>query len=382
MATRDDEYLARARELHRRAVVIDTHCDTTQRLADPDWDFSARHDTGHVDIPRLREGGVDAAFLAVWAPGPVEPGQGIEAARRQIRRIHDAVRRHDGQLVLARSATDIRKAGTEGRIAILIAIEGGYLIEDSLDVLREYRREGAMYMTLTHLFHTSWADSSGIHEPLEPLHGGLTDFGRDVVREMNRLGMMVDVSHASDDTFWDVVDASVAPVIATHSSCRALSPHVRNLTDEMMTGVAATGGTVQINFFAGFIDPDFPPIAPDVLKRLVEGGELYTGPITDHVTPLSLLVDHFEHALELVGPDHVGVGSDFDGLPQLPAGMQDCSTLPYLTAELLRRGYTEEELTRVLGENVLRVMAACEQVGRKLEKGKYPDDPGSTPSRP
>ena len=376
MTAIDDEYLARARALHQRAVVIDTHCDTTQRLAEAKWDFSTRHETGHVDIPRLREGGVDAAFFAVWAPGPVEAGQGIEAAREQIRRIHEAARRHDGQVVPARSAGDIRRAKLDGRIAILIAIEGGYLIEDSLDVLREYHRAGAAYMTLTHGFHTSWADSSGIDEPLRPLHGGLTDFGREVVRELNHLGMMVDVSHASDDTVRDVIDVSVAPVMASHSSCRALSPHVRNLTDEMMTAVAATGGIVQINFFAGFIDPDFPPVDPDALKRWVDSGGLYTGPITDHVTPLSLLVDHFEHALGLIGPDHVGIGSDFDGLPQLPAGMEDCSRLPHLTAELLRRGHTEEELTKVLGENVLRVMAACEQAERKSEQGRYPDDPG------
>jgi membrane dipeptidase len=381
MNTIDDEYLTRARELHQRAVVIDTHCDTTQRLADAQWDPSKRHDTGHVDIPRLREGGVDAVFFAVWKRGPVEAGKGSAAAREQIQRIYETVRRHD-ELVIARSAADVRKARDNGRIALLIAIEGGYLIEDSLDTLREYHRAGARCMTLTHAFHTSWADSSGVHEALEPLHGGLTDFGRAVVREMNRLGMIVDVSHASDDTFWDVISTSVAPVVATHSSCRTVSPHLRNLTDEMMKAIAATGGTVQINFCASFVDPEFPPIPREVLERLMKSEGACTGPITDHITPLSTLADHFEHALQLIGPNHVGIGSDFDGVPQLPEGMEDCSKLPYLTAELLRRGYREGELATVLGENVLRVMDRCEAAAQKLKNEERPKEPGATPSQP
>ena len=263
----------------------------------------------------------------------------------------------------------MRKARADGRIAILIAIEGGYLIENSLDVLREFHRDGAAYLTLTHAFHTSWADSSGVHTPLGPRHGGLTDFGWEVVRELNRLGMMVDVSHASDDTIRDAIETSIAPIVATHSSCRSVSPHVRNLSDEMMMAIAATGGLVQINFCAGFIDPDFPTPDADVLKQWVDNGGLYTGPITDHVTPLGLLADHFDHAIELIGPEHVGIGSDFDGVAQLPQGIEDCSKLPHLTAELLRRGHTEEDLTKVLGENVLRVMDACKQVAHTLEQG-------------
>ena len=351
--------IERAQQLHDMAIVVDTHCDTTQRLLDPTWNIAERHDHGHVDIPRLREGGCGAVFFAVWAPGPMESGAGLAAARRQVDCIRKTVVAHADDLALARSAGEIRAANEAGKIAIVIAIEGGYLIEDSLDVLREYRRLGAAYMTLTHGFHTSWADSSGIHRPLEPEHGGLTDFGREVVREMNRIGMMVDVSHVSDATFQDVLETAEKPVIATHSCCRALSSHPRNLSDDMMRALAATGGLVQINFAAGFLDPDFPDIDTDEVEAFFAAGCRADKPLTDHVTPLSLLVDHFDHALQTIGPDHVGIGSDFDGVPALPEGMEDCGKLVNLTAALLERGYDERDLVKVLGGNVLRVMDAC-----------------------
>jgi membrane dipeptidase len=201
---------------------------------------------------------------------------------------------------------------------------------------------------------------------LPTLHGGLTDFGREVVRELNHLGMMVDVSHVSDDTFWDVMETSSAPIVASHSSCRAVSPHRRNLNDEMIQAVARSGGVVQINFHAGFVDPTFPSIDPQVIHEWWESDPADRQPLTDHITPLSVLIDHFDHAIRLVGPDHVGIGSDFDGVPALPAGMEDCSKLPNLTAALLQRGYSEEDLKKVLGENVLRVMEQCQRVSREL----------------
>lgn len=362
-----NNYLAQAKRLHDRTLVIDTHCDTTQCLKKHDWDFAARQTDGHVDIPRLREGGMDAVFFAVFEAGPVEPGAGIAAAREQIELIHQTIRRLDGTLAPARTAPDIERARHEGRIAILIAIEGGHLIEDSLDVLREYHSLGATYMTLTHAIHTNWADSGGVHGPLEPLHGGLSPFGRDVIREMNRLGVMVDVSHVSDETFWDVIGTSTAPVLATHSSCRAVCPHRRNLTDEMMKAIAASGGTVQINFAAAFLDPGFPEPDPAALKEWAASGGLCCKPVIDHVTPFSILVDHFDHALRVVGPDHVGIGSDFDGVFAVPEGMEDCSKLPNLTAALLARGYGEDDLVKVLGGNVLRVMGACQVEAVRLQ---------------
>jgi membrane dipeptidase len=359
-----NDYTEQAKNLHQKALVVDTHCDTTQRLAQPGWNITERHTHGHVDVPRLREGGVDAVFMAVFVMGPLEAGEAPERARPQISNIALAAEQNGDLLVHARCADDIRQAKKSGRIALLTAIEGGYLIDDSLDILREYHQAGAAYMTLTHSFHTTWADSSGVHRLLEPLHGGLTEFGRDVVREMNRLGMMVDVSHVSDDTFAHVLEISKAPIIATHSSCRSVSPHCRNLSDDMIRAVANSGGTVQMNFAAAFIDPNHPPLDPLAVHKWFDDGCPPDRPVTKHVTPLACLVDHFEHALNLVGSQHVGIGSDFDGIPGVPEGMEDCSKLPLLTAALLRRGFSEAELERMLGENVLRVMQACADVAQ------------------
>lgn len=359
---RDDAFLEAACRLHADSVVLDSHCDTTMRLGQPGWDFSARHTDGHVDIPRLREGGIAAVVLAIYASGPLDPGEGPKAARQQFDVIERTIASHPGELVLARTAADVRAAKTQGRIAILVGVEGGYLIDDSLDILREFHQRGAIYLTLTHSFHTSWADSSGVHADLSPLHGGLTDFGRQVICELNRLGMLVDVSHVSDQTFWDVMETSRGPVIASHSSCRAVSPHRRNLSDEMIRATAEKRGVVQINFAAAFVDPDFPSVDQAVLDYWSTRGGFAASPYARHVTPLSVLADHFDHAIKLVGADHVGIGSDFDGVGALPRGMGDCSKLPYLTAELLRRGHREEDLKKVLGLNFLRVLNECQEV--------------------
>ncbi|MFQ5462608.1 MAG: dipeptidase [Phycisphaerae bacterium] len=357
-----DDWLQRAQTLHKKTLVIDTHCDTTQRLADPNWDFAARHETGHIDLPRAREGGLSGAFFAIWASGPVEPGQGAKAAQAQMDRLIALTRTHADAVTLASTPDEILHAHKRDRFAVVPAMEGGYLIEDSIELLRSFRKQGVTYMTLTHGFHTSWADSAGIHTPLPPHHGGLTAFGRDVVREMNRMGMMVDVSHASDACVSDVLDTSSAPVMASHSSCRAVSPHPRNLPDELIQEIARRGGVVQINFAAGFIDPNYPKLDPKKLHRNMQCADLTPSPPTDHKTPLSILADHFDHAIELVGPEHVGIGSDFDGIPHLPDGLDDCSKLPRLTAALMQRGHHESDLVHILGLNALRVMRTCQQL--------------------
>jgi len=360
-------HVSEARALHRDALVIDTHCDTTQKLVTGRWRFDRRHRRGHVDIPRLREGGIDAAFFAVFAPASTAKGHNAAAARAQIARIRETVARHAAQVAPAASASDVRAAKAEGKIAVVIAIEGGHLIDESLDVLRAYRDAGAVYLTLTHATHTAWADSSGIHGDPGPRHRGLTSFGRDVVRELNRLGMIVDVSHVSDATLRDVLDTSTAPIIASHSSCRAVAPHRRNLSDEMIRAIAAAGGTVQINFCSVFIDPHHPQPDPHAVHRFLKTGRVPRGWTAGYVTPLEVLVDHFAHALQLVGPQHVGIGSDFDGVFTLPDGMQDCSMLPNLTAALMARGFGAADLKMILGENVLRVMDACRQEARRIQ---------------
>jgi membrane dipeptidase len=359
-----DGCLRRALDLHHQAVVIDTHCDTTQRLLMDGWDFSERHEFGHVDLPRLREGGVAAVFLAVYAASGADPAALAASARRQIEAIEAAARAHANDVTLARSAAQVRAAKAAGRTALLIGVEGGHLIGDSLETLEEFHRRGAIYLTLTHAAHTSWADSAGVHESPPPRHGGLTAFGREVIGQLNRLGMVVDVSHVSDATLRDALETSTAPVMASHSSCRSVSPHRRNLSDDLIRAVADRGGTVQINFAAPFIDPAFPALDPDEVERWWtewwSGGGRVQPQLPFYGTPLARLVDHFDHALQLVGPDHVGVGSDFDGVLFLPEGMEDCSKLPALTAALLQRGYSERDLAKVLGANVLRVMEACQ----------------------
>lgn len=352
------EQLERAEALHRRAVVIDTHCDTTQRLLDRHWDISKRDPFGHVDLPRLRDGAVDAIFFAVYAPAFDAPGVGVAQATAQFDAIDAMIAAQPG-VAVARDAAAVRAAKSRGQVAIVPAVEGGHLIEDSLDVLRRYRERGAAYLTLTHGFHTNWADSAGVRETLSPRHGGLTGFGKEVVRELNTLGMMVDVSHASDQTVRDVLAVSSAPVIASHSSCRAVAPHRRNLSDDLIKAIAETGGALQINFAMHFVDAAAPPIGDDVLEKWLASGGVLRDPVTDHVTSLAVLVDHFDHALQLVGPEHVGIGSDFDGVPALPDQMAHCGMLPNVTAALFARGYTEEELEPMLGANVLRVMDAC-----------------------
>ncbi len=369
----------RARRVHEAAFVIETHADTTPKF-ETDWDFAARHDEGHVDVPRLREGGFDGVFWSIWM-GPT-PGDGT-ATKRAVRRIdsvYEAARRWPEHLAVATSADDVRRASREGKIACLIGVEGGHMIEDDLAVLRTYRRLGARYMTLTHSFNTSWADSAGTDRPVPPTVGGLNELGRDVVREMNRIGLMVDVSHVADSTFWDVLAVAEAPVIATHSSCRAVADHPRNLTDEMIRAIADTGGVVQINFYPGYVDPQKTAMARELLPEVeaiyarhpddpraarAERIELFArhdpGP-----TPASVVVDHIEHVIELVGADHVGLGADWDGVPDMPVGLEDCSKLEYVTRELLRRGHSESDVEKVLGGNVLRVLDDVDAAARRL----------------
>lgn len=379
-----------ARDFHFASIVVDGHSDTTPRFQDPSWSFGERHDAsdGDMDLPRIREGGLDVQFWSIYMGKREEPGSALREALERIDAVHEMAARHPDDVVVAGSVREIREAVAQGKLVSLMGIEGGHIIERSLPALRDFYRLGVRYMTLTHSFNTSWADSSGTGEPLAPLHGGLTDFGREVVREMNRIGMLVDVSHVSDQTFFDALEVSRAPVIASHSSTRAIADHPRNMTDEMLRALARNGGVVMINFYPVYIDEDaqaqgrkyFEEHGP-ALAALMEKSEgdpvrrraLMKEHFSQYPAPrcsLDVLLDHFDHAIAVAGPDHVGIGADWDGVPSMPIGMDDVSHLPELTEGLLARGHSRETVRKVLGENLLRVLEEAERVAAELSANR------------
>lgn len=352
----------KARRIHAEAYVIDTHSDTTPKFEDPRWDFSQRHRDGHMDIPRLREGGFDGQFFSIYMPRTPGDGRAIKRALRRIDSVYKMAERYPEDFVVATTAEEIRKASAQGKMAALMGIEGGHIIEGELSALRMYYRLGARYMTLTHSFNTRWADSAGTGEPIRPDHNGLTEFGRRVVSEMNRLGMMVDISHVSDATFWDALEVSKAPLLASHSSVRALVDHPRNMSDKMIKAMAAKGGVIQINFYPGYVDPELAAWSRNAERRIVSERRWARREAIMAKSPASRVVDHIEHVIELAGADHVGMGSDWDGVPNMPRGLDECSDVIYITEELLRRGHGEEAIKKVLGGNMLRLMEDVEAV--------------------
>jgi membrane dipeptidase len=375
---------ARVARLLDRAVVIDLHDDTTQMIVDEGYNLAEKHSYGQVDVPRMRLGHVSGLFLSIWTDSDLYTP--VEAIRRALDQI-DAVRRetgrHPADLQLATTADEILAARKAGRIAILMGVEGGQMIDSDLAILRTYFDLGARYMTLTHTNHTPWADTSS--KP--PVHNGLTDFGRQVVREMNRLGMMVDISHVSDKTFYDALAVSTAPVIASHSSARAIANAPRNMTDDMLRALAKKGGVVHINFYEGFLEPGFNDRfnalkSEQAQQDKIERGEPKFGDRSRGGAevrkinaariaklgrvPLSRLLDHFDHAIKIAGIDHVGLGSDFDGVDDmLPAGMEDIAQLPNLVAGLMERGFSDDDILKVLGGNTLRVMREVERAAKR-----------------
>jgi membrane dipeptidase len=366
----------RAHELHRSAIVIDGHNDVTTWILESGFDLGmdgadprkksvepwlllmrflapppGAELRTHTDLQRLERGGVDAQFFSIWAdPRGRGPGEYRTRAIEMIEALLGQFVRHAGRLTLAVSARDIREAAAAGKIAGLLGLEGGHAIEDDLENVENFYDLGVRYMTLTWSNTNGWADASGDVRR----HGGLSDFGREVVREMNRLGMLVDVSHVSDETFWDVIEVARAPVIASHSSARALVDVPRNLSDEMLRAIAANGGVVMVNFGGAFIDPAKAGTAKAALDIL-----LHLGPSR---VPLSRLLGQIDHVVRVAGIDHVGLGSDFDGTLFMPEGARDVAGFPNVTAGLLARGYSEDEIRKVLGENLLRVFAQAEAV--------------------
>jgi membrane dipeptidase len=378
-----DDISARARKLHFSSIVVDTHDDTTQRFLDGKFDLGPRNSAGSIDIPRMREGNLSAIFFSIWIPSKITGPEAVDRALIQIDAVREQARKHPGDLVLATTAAEIREAHKQGKIAALMGVEGGHMINSDLGVLRSFAALGVRYMTLTHSGNDEWADSSTD----KAVHNGLTDFGKDVVREMNRLGMMVDISHVSDKTFYDALEVSNAPLIASHSSCRAICDAPRNMTDQMMKDLAAKGGVVQINYHIGFLSQEFrnaekanpelnKAIGMEVSKRcgenegcqLIEGDRLTREYVEQGKFPrvdYTKVIEHIDHAVKVAGIDHVGLGSDFDGA-NMPYGMEDASKLPRITEALLQKGYSEGDVKKILGENTLRLMTDVERVSREL----------------
>jgi membrane dipeptidase len=345
---------ARSARIHKQAIVVDTHIDTTMMLGKEGWDFMVRHQPepgeNHVDLPRIREGGLDAAFFSIYMPGTVTGPEAVKRAMILIDHVRSLAEQHPNEIVLATTAAEVRAAHKAGKFAALMGMEGGHMIDDSLAVLRDYQRLGVRYLTLSHSVNTNWADSSGD----KPAHNGLTAFGKDVVRELNRLGVMVDISHVADKTFWDALETSKAPLVASHSSMRAISGHARNMTDDMVRALGAKGGVVMINYSVGFLSNE----RNEAEQKHVPEAELPR-------VSWEKIVEHIDHAVKLVGAAHVGLGSDFDGTA-VPDGMEDASKLPKITAALLAKGYSEQDVKNILGENILQLLDRVDAVGREL----------------
>lgn len=384
---RAEDISEEARRIHFSSLVFDTHTDTPQRFLFDQFDLGHRDSEGCVDIPRLREGGVGAIFFALWVPVEITGAAATQRAFDLLAATEIQIQRHSDELVMATSCEEIRIARERGKIAVLLGVEGGHAINDDLRVLKEFFARGVRYMTLTHNAPTGWADSSN-HSPL---HNGLTEFGKQVVREMNRLGMIVDISHVSDQTFFAVLEVSRAPVIASHSCCRAICNSPRNLDDSMISALAAQGGIIHVTFHDAFLSQEYADARKTLsakngaLEQEIEEkfGEnearklIAAQHFSDEQIRLGKLpqvswekiIEHVGHVDAVAGADHVGLGSDFDGA-FMPEGMEDASNFPRITEGLLRMGYSESEIRKILGENTLRVLAECQRVASILQAEK------------
>jgi membrane dipeptidase len=369
----------------RTAILIDTHDDVPSRTVSG-YDIGTPNTQAQTDLPRMR-GFLGAEFFAVFVDASYEEDH--YSARRALEMIDtvrtDIIAKHPSDFLFATTAAEIERAHRQHKIAALMGIEGGHAIEDSLRLLRDYYVLGVRYMTLTHFNTNNWADAQGdVEDPAVTHHNGLTPFGKDVVREMNRLGMMVDISHAADKTFWDAIATSTAPIIASHSSCRAVDNHTRNLTDDMLRALAKNGGTVQINFDCDYLsqryyDEKKPILAatrdqraqirniPDLAQREAAEDKL-DAEIASKITPPTLadVVAQIAHAVQVAGIDHVGIGTDFDGVSCVPSALDSYNKFPALTRALLEKGYTAQDIRKIYGGNLLRVMRAVEDRAHEL----------------
>ncbi len=360
-------------DLHRQAFVFDAHCDTAMRLVgDERVDLGDRNADGHIDLPRARDGGLDAQIFAVWVSPEVPESLATGRARGMIDALQEQARKNAGRMEIALRGADVKRIAKEGKLAAVIGIEGGHLIGEDLGALRDYYDRGVRCMTLTWMNTNRWADSSDG----EQTHGGLTEFGKSVVKEMDRLGMIIDCAHVSEKTLLDVLETTKSPVIVSHSCMRALVDIPRNVSDDALRAVAKHGGVVCVNFFPGFLDGAYHErVAVLWIEYRARSAELapqYGGDrgkawhsLEDEFekriaeippVPLSVLIDHIEHAVKVAGIDHVGLGSDFDGISTCPIGLEDVSKLPAVTEELVKRGYSDKDIRKILGGNLLRLV--------------------------
>jgi len=383
---------ARARAIHDSAIVVDTHADTPQRFVDDNFDIGSTDpkDFGHISLDKARAGNLGAEFFSIWVDPETNQGHFAKHTLDLIDSVYQQAARHPDRMVMAYSVADIERAHKEKKLAVLMGIEGGHSIENDIRLLRDFYRLGVRYMTLSWSNTNEWADSSGdVDEPKIQPHNGLTDFGKKVVLEMNRLGMMVDISHVADKTFWDVIAVTKAPVIASHSSARALVSAPRNMTDDMLRAVAKNGGVVDVNFYSGFLDQNYWNISQaqkkdeeaavhDYVEKLKAEGKTPSYLDKEKIQrqwvakrprpPFKVLIDHIDHMVKVAGVDHVALGSDFDGVSgATPQGIDSAADLPKITQALLERGYSAGDIHKILGGNVLRVFEEVERVSREMQ---------------
>ena len=385
-----------ARVIQESAIVVDTHADTPQRFLDDGFDIGSTdpHDVGHLSLDKAQRGNLGAEFFSIWVDPETNKGHFAQHTFDLIDSVYEQAAGHPDRMMMAFSVADIERAHGEHKLAALMGIEGGHSIENDMHLLRDYYRLGVRYMTLSWSNTNEWADSSGdINDAKIQHHNGLTDFGKQVVLEMNRLGMMVDISHVADKTFWDAIATTKAPVIASHSSARALVNAPRNMTDDMLRAVAKNGGVVQVNFFSGFLDEDYRKAVEAQAQDQAEAIQKYIdslkaqGKAVSYVEvdrmerawmakiprpPFKVLIDHIDHIAKIAGVDHVGLGSDFDGVSgATPRGMDSAADLPKITQALLDRAYSAEDIKKILGGNLLRVFRQVETVSHELQSQSH-----------
>jgi membrane dipeptidase len=392
VSTAGAQVSAKAKAIQESAIVVDTHADTPQRFLDGGFDIGNTDpkDYGHISLDKARAGNLGAEFFSIWVEPQINEGHFARKTFDLIDSVYEQAERHPDRMMMTFSVADIERAHKQKKLAALLGIEGGHSIENDIHLLRDYYRLGVRYMTLSWSNTNEWADSSGDQNDAKVQHhNGLTDFGKQVVLEMNRLGMLVDISHVADKTFYDTISTTKAPVIASHSSARALTDHPRNMTDDMLRAVAKNGGVVQVNFYSGFVDDDFRKAAEAQRKDRDAAVEEYKAKVRaegktvtylddDRVerewmakiprAPLKSLIDHIDHIAKIAGVDHVGLGSDFDGVSgATPEGIDSAADLPRITQALLDRGYSADDIHKILGGNLMRVFREVERVSHEMQ---------------